>query len=142
MGQQRQLQIAQIASLESALLDATAMRETVEGEIESRQAILSQQPGEVKLAETTGLPSSASQGMREQLYSLQLTEKELLSRYSADHPSVKTTREQIVAAQRTLNDEEALKQVTVGLNQSRREMESALLNQQAVAASLKASSEF
>ncbi len=30
MGQQRQLQIAQIAALESALLDATAMRETVE----------------------------------------------------------------------------------------------------------------
>ncbi len=138
MGQQRQLQIAQIAQLESALLDATAMRETVEGEIESRQAILSQQPGEVKLTETTGLPSSATQGMREQLYALQLQEKEMLSRLNADHPNLKGIKEQIAAAQRTLSEEEALKQITVGLNQSRREMESALLNQQAVAASLKA----
>ncbi len=138
MGQQRQLQIAQIAQLESALLDATAMRETVEGEIESRKAILSQQPGEVKLTETTGLASSAAQGMREQLYALQLQEKELLARYSADHPNLKGIKEQIASAQRTLNDEDALKQVTVGLNQSRREMESALLNQQAIAASLKA----
>ena len=138
MGQQRQLQIAQIASLESALLDATAMRETVEGEVESRKAILSQQPGEVKLTETTGLPSSATQGMREQLYALQLQEKELLARFSSDHPNLKGIKEQIAAATRTLNEEEALKQITVGLNQSRREMESALLNQQAVAASLKA----
>ncbi len=138
MGQQRQLQIAQISQLESALLDATAMRETVEGEIESRKAILSQQPGEVKLTETTGLPSSATQGMREQLYALQLQEKELIARFSADHPNLKGIKEQIVAAQRTLNEEDALKQITVGLNESRREMESALLNQQAVAASLKA----
>lgn len=138
MGQQRQLQISQIAQLESALLDATAMRETVEGEIESRQAILSQQPGEVKLTETTGLPSSATQGMREQLYALQIQEKEIMSRFSADHPNLKSIKEQIAAAQRTLSEEEALKQITVGLNESRREMESALLNQQAVAASLKA----
>ena len=138
MSQQRQLQISQISEIESALLDATAMREAVEGEIESRKAILAGQPGEVKLTETTGLPSSATQGMREQLYSLQLQEKELATKFSPDHPGLKNTQAQIAAAQRTLNEEEALKQVTVGLNQSRREMESALLNQQAVAASLKA----
>ncbi len=54
--------------------------------------------------------------------------------FCSDHPSLKGIKEQIAAATRTLNEEEALKKITVGLNQSRREMESALLNQQAVAA--------
>jgi uncharacterized protein involved in exopolysaccharide biosynthesis len=136
--QQRQTQIAQIATLEDSLLETTAQYEAVQGEIKARRQILEDQPSLMKLTETTGLPSSASQGMREQLYTLQLTEKERLARYQADHPKVKEIQAQIAEAKKTLQDEEQLKQITVGLNESYREMESALLNQQAIAASLSA----
>ncbi|QDV71806.1 Chain length determinant protein [Rosistilla carotiformis] len=136
--QHRQLKIAQIASLQDALMDTIAKSEAVTREIESRTQMIYELPARVRLSETTGLPSSAAQGMREQLYSLQMVENELVSRYQPDHPKVRQTRAQIAAAQETLESEHVLTQVTMGVNESRREMESALLNQQAIADSLAA----
>ncbi|MFG0254062.1 MAG: GumC family protein [Rhodopirellula sp. JB053] len=141
LSQHRQVKIAQIASLEDAWLDTIAQIEAVEGEIESRERMVAQQPRQVRLAETTGLPSSASEGMREQLYSLQLNESEYLSRYQPTHPKVRQMRAQIAAAQETLDSENRLTQVTMGVNESRREMEAELLNQRAIAASLSAKQE-
>ncbi|QDS91249.1 Chain length determinant protein [Rosistilla ulvae] len=136
LNQHRQAKIAQLASLQDALMDTIAKGEAAEREIESRTQLISSLPARVRLSETTGLPSSAAQGMREQLYSLQLVENELMSRYQPDHPKVRQTRDQIAAAQETLESEQILTQVTMGVNESRREMESALLNQQAIADSL------
>ncbi|QDV54111.1 GumC family protein [Rosistilla oblonga] len=138
LNQHRQVKIAQLASLEDALMDTIAKIEAAQSEIESRTLLIRELPERVRLAETTGLPSSAAQGMREQLYSLQLIENELMSRYQPDHPKVRQTRAQIAAAQETLESERVLTQVTMGVNESRREMESALLNQQAIADSLAA----
>ncbi|EMI40907.1 GumC family protein [Rhodopirellula sp. SWK7] len=141
LNQHRQVKIAQIASLEDAWLETIAQIEAVDGEIKSRERMVAQQPLQVRLAETTGLPSSAAEGMREQLYSLQLNESEYLSRYQPTHPKVRQMRAQIAAAQETLDSENRLTQVTMGVNESRREMESELQNQQAIAASLAARQE-
>ena len=46
------------------------------------------------------MPNSASQEMRQQLYTVQLKEKELLAKYTPQHALVKRVREQIDAAKR------------------------------------------
>jgi uncharacterized protein involved in exopolysaccharide biosynthesis len=51
---------------------------------------------------------------------------------------VQQIKEQIEAAQTTMQNEDALTQRTVGLNQNRQSMESALMNQVAIASSLAA----
>ncbi len=136
LGPQRQAQIAQIAALESALLDTSTKYEAAREDIRIRRSLLAEQPSQIKLSETTGLASSAAQGMREQLYDLEIREKELISRLRADHPELVQVQKQLKDAKSTLNQEADLKQVTVGLNESYREIEAALLNQQALAASL------
>ncbi|MCM2370992.1 GumC family protein [Aporhodopirellula aestuarii] len=141
LAQYRQVKISQIASLEDAWLETIAQLETVEREIESREELIASQPTQIVLSETTGLPSSAAEGMREQLYSLQLSESEYLSRYLPTHPRVKQMQAQIAAAKETLNSEGQLTQVTMGVNESRRKLESEVLNQRAVAASLAARKE-
>lgn len=136
LGPQRQAQIAQIAALESALLETSTKHEAAREDIRIRRSLLAEQPSEIKLSETTGLASSAAQGMREQLYNLEIREKELISRLRADHPELVQVQKQLKDAKSTLKQEADLKQVTIGLNESFREIEAAMLNQQALAASL------
>ncbi len=138
LDKQRELQIARISQLENAQLTALSELEGVRSEIDSRRELLASQPNEVQLQATTGLASSAAEGMREQLFSLQIREKELLTRYEPTHPRVQQIKEQIEAAQTTMQNEDALTQRTVGLNQNRQSMESALMNQVAIASSLAA----
>ncbi|XZE54476.1 GumC family protein [Planctomycetaceae bacterium SH139] len=136
LGPQRQAQIAQIAALESALLETSTKYEAACEDIRIRRSLLAEQPSQIKLSETTGLASSAAQGMREQLYDLEIREKELIARLKPDHPELVQVQKQLKDAKSTLMQEADLKQVTIGLNESFREIEAAMLNQQALAASL------
>ena len=45
---------------------------------------------------TTGMTNFGTDGMREQLYALQITEQEAAAKYTAEHPKMQEIRRQVV----------------------------------------------
>jgi uncharacterized protein involved in exopolysaccharide biosynthesis len=135
---QRNIVVNRAAALKSSLLDAETQRSAAEAQIAQQESDLAGEPEQLVLAKVSGMPNSASQEMRQQLYTVQLKEKELLAKYTPQHALVKRVREQIDAAKRTLSDEHALTQVTAGVNNARQELHVALLTQKSTVTNLKA----
>ena len=69
--------------------------------------------------------------MRQQLYSLQIKEKDLLSRFQEDHFEVRQIRDQIAQAKQQLTTEETDPQVTKSINESYRTLQLAQMSQEA-----------
>jgi polysaccharide biosynthesis protein PslE len=138
--QQRELHLNRIAALENSLLETQAALKSARAELDERTHIVQQLPEQLVLSETSGMPNTAAQGMRQQLYTLQLKEKEALSKFQPDSIMVQQLREQIAEAQKTLDSEKDLNQIMKGLNISRQELKQAQLNQQAATVALEAKS--
>ncbi len=87
-----------IDEVEAALL--VNARSTVSSQIRAQQldSILKNLPEFVRLNATSGVDDQSSAGMRQKLYELEIREKELLSKYSPDHPNVKAIQSQLQEA--------------------------------------------
>jgi uncharacterized protein involved in exopolysaccharide biosynthesis len=80
--------------------------------------------------------------MRQQLYELEIRERELLSKFTADHPAVAALREQVREAKAILDRQPSQRTETKNaLNPTRQPLEVALLNEQANLASSRAKAE-
>jgi uncharacterized protein involved in exopolysaccharide biosynthesis len=75
--------------------------------------------------------------MRQQLYQLQIRERELLSKYTAEHPQVVAIRQQVEDAQKILDEQPLTRtEATHAYNPTRQQLELNLLTEQSLIASL------
>jgi uncharacterized protein involved in exopolysaccharide biosynthesis len=108
--EQQKLVVNRVGRLEDELLQARSSQAVTIAEVQWLRDRLARLPKTQVTAHTTGMPNQAADGMRNQLYLLQLKELELLSKYPAEHPEVQMVRKQLAAAQKILDREEGSRQ--------------------------------
>jgi uncharacterized protein involved in exopolysaccharide biosynthesis len=139
--EQRQTLIAQIGRLEDEWKTTKAMVAAAQAEgreITTQMVGISEtQP----LSKDIGHPNVAADGMRQQLYALQLKEKELASRVTDRDEELKLVRDQVVSAQKIVDSLAPDRtQTTIGRNSLFEEGRLTLFRQRASLASLRAKS--
>ena len=89
--------------------------------------------------QTVGMPNQAADGMRQQLYALEMREQELATKYTDDHPQLQQVRGQIADAKGVLDHEQGPRTETkTGPSKHFEEMKLQLLKAQPELASLHA----
>jgi uncharacterized protein involved in exopolysaccharide biosynthesis len=139
--EQRQNLVLRTGRLEDELKMSEAMAAAATAEIRAlSQRLDGMSPTQVNSAEG-GYPNIAADGMRQQLYALQLKEKDLASRVTDEHVELKFVREQIESSKKVLDSLEPSKtHTTVGPNHNYQELRLAQIRQEATLASLRAKS--
>lgn len=137
---QRDIQVERIGKLEDGVLQFNAEIVAAEAELAAQHAALADMPETIQTSETTGLPNTAAAGMRQQLFSLQLQEKQLLSKNQEDNVLVKQIRDQVQLAKAELDAHETAPQLTRGVNQARLDLRAQAIRREAELAALKAQS--
>jgi len=139
--EQRKIIVTRLGRLEDSLLDTAAAYAASEVIVKERTEQLAKLNKQQVSAELTGVESPATDGMRGQLYALELEEQELLSKYTKNHPKVKAILFQTKAAREILSREEKFQRhVTMGPSKPFEEARTALLTQKAISSSLDAKS--
>lgn len=106
LAEQRRMMAERVMGLEDELAKATRDVAASKARIERLRATLaSLPPTEVKEV-ITGIGNVGTDGMRQQLYALQLREQELLAQCTEMHPMVQHVRQQVAAAKEILRSEE------------------------------------
>ncbi|MFO0805468.1 MAG: hypothetical protein U0791_20380 [Gemmataceae bacterium] len=135
---QRQILVDRIGRLENEIAGLQANALATAAETRSLRDKLADLSESVVLGTTRGLPNQALDTMRAQLYTLQLKELELKSKYPESHPEVVNAKQQTSSAATLLAKEEAARQqVTTGPNKARDDTELAAIRNEALAAALK-----
>jgi polysaccharide biosynthesis protein PslE len=141
VARQRELQLNEIAALKIAILENEAQLHATEAQLTKQETLVGAEPEHLVVTKVSDMPNTATEGMRQQLYSVQLKEAELLTKYKPEHPLVKQVREEINSASRMLKHDPLLTQITEGMNQVRQDMRGVMLSQKATVAGLKAKSD-
>jgi uncharacterized protein involved in exopolysaccharide biosynthesis len=136
LDQQREIRLKQVGDLESELNKSNRVNPASDAQRQVLQARFGQQAPMVVTSETTGQVMTAPSRMREQLYALQIKQHEMESNLTDAHPLMVVARAQIAQAQATLNREVSAPQVIKGENKTYKDLELALVNNEASAASL------
>jgi uncharacterized protein involved in exopolysaccharide biosynthesis len=135
---QRDSLLELIAELRMDLLRSQSQEKALMAGLKNRQAKLKEIPEMVLIQEQTGQAQAVGQSFREQLFQLEIEEKQLSSRYPAYHPSVQQIREQI-ANVRKIHDAEAVATAkTLGVNPVYSELETEMVKSQAALAEVQA----
>jgi uncharacterized protein involved in exopolysaccharide biosynthesis len=136
---QRQAAVARVTRLQEEIATTRGARAAAEKECAAlAQRLAKLSPTQVT-ARTTGVPNEAAGGMRNQLYTLEIREQELLARHPPGHPELQSVQKQAQAVRDILRQEErTLEQTTVGPNRLYEEGQVALLRQEAALAALEA----
>lgn len=113
---QRQICLDQIAALEKELRAEEAGLASAKRELETCQKLLASLPRMAVVEETTGQAQTAADGMRQQLYALEMIEQQLRAKLHDEHVLMKQIAEQADRARNTLNAEPEKKQVRLGKN--------------------------
>lgn len=139
--EQRAALVTQLARLQSQSIDLQGeMAELVASTKRSREKIAGLSKTMVS-EETSGGTNFASDAMREQLYTLQLRQQELLSTHTKSHPSVKQIEMQIKAAKDILDAEDGDRtEVTMAPNRIYEEIELEQIRKELVLESVRAKS--
>ncbi len=95
-------------------------------------------PSTLQKDKTTGFANSAADGMRKQIYDLELKEQELLSTFTEKSIPVKEIRRQIQEGRALLSKAEQTKQVTFGINENYQKVQLDLLTEESNLSSLQA----
>jgi uncharacterized protein involved in exopolysaccharide biosynthesis len=135
---QRQNVQAQANAIELALLENERALSSSEAKIQALKKTLAELP-EQQLAEEVDGPSLATDTMRNELYKVQILEKEASSRYTALHPTVIALRRQVEETRKILIAEESrASHKTRRLSPVHQSVETNLAETQAMAAAHKA----
>ncbi|HZZ72129.1 MAG TPA: GumC family protein [Pirellulales bacterium] len=136
---QRTILVQRLGKLEDESLFVAASLSAAEAQIAEMRRGAADVPAELTTAKTTGLPNVAADTMRGQLYTLQVREKELASKYHDEHPELIAIRQEIKEATSILNAQEPQRvQETKGPNHVHEVVQAALLAQEPVVRSLRA----
>ncbi len=126
--EQRRLLEARLSGLQDHLYQVGADLEGEEARIAELEATLKVIPAALVTAKVEGHANEGSDGMRQQLYSLELREQVLLSKFTPEHIEVKQTREQIKEARRIFDSfDRDRTQTTVGPDTTHQQLKLALL---------------
>jgi len=137
--EQRRLLLDRISGWERDLRKVEADAEAVQAEIATLQSQQKRLPERVRVEETVGHPNLAADNMREQLYALQVREGELSSKLTDEHFLLKQVREQLVAARKVYENEEANRvQTREGINRAFEQASLTTLTRQAELESFRA----
>jgi len=94
-------------------------------------------PERIESEATSGIANQAADNMQQELYKLQIKERELLSKYTPEHPTVISLRQQVAEAEQIASlQANGRTQTTMVANPARQEMELQLLKERANLASL------
>lgn len=121
--QQRDIQVQRIGKLDEQALIVKAEIAGADAELAAQQAALTEMPETLQTSETTGLPNTAAEGMRQQLFALQIQEKELLSKNQEESVQLKQIQEQVQFVKAELAAHKTLPQITRGINQPRLDLQ-------------------
>ena len=135
---QRALMLGRISNLRTALLQTEATLQAATAEAAAHEGILKGIPEKITAAEVSNMPNSAVSSMREQLFTAQVHEKEILSRFTKEHPHSIAVAQQIEALEAVIRQEPLTPQVALEPNETHQEINLALLKGTSSAASLKA----
>jgi uncharacterized protein involved in exopolysaccharide biosynthesis len=132
---------AQANTIEVAILENQRALISAEAQIAALKKTLTELP-EQQLAEELVLPNAAADTMRNELYKVQIAEKEASSRYTALHPTVIALRRQVAETRDILSAEESRRShSTKKLSPVHQSVQTELATTQALAAARKAESE-
>jgi uncharacterized protein involved in exopolysaccharide biosynthesis len=96
-------------------------------------------PSRITSQEVDGMPNIAGDNMRQQLYQLEIQEKDLLSKYTEEHPLVIAARKKVEDAKEIMNkQDESRTYSTTAVNPSVQKLQLELLVERATAESLAA----
>lgn len=129
---------AQANAIEVAMLENQRALSSAEAKVSALKKTLSELP-EKQLDEESNVPSAAADSMRNELYLVQIQEKEAASRYTALHPKVIALRRQVEETRKILAEEEASRShSTRRLSPVHQAVQTELATNQALAAAAKA----
>jgi uncharacterized protein involved in exopolysaccharide biosynthesis len=127
-GEQASLQ-HQIDEFNARLIDANGQLAAQQRRVEELQSQYDLLDERLVTEVVEGTPNEGSDLMRDRLYALQIQEKELLAKFSPDHPQVIMVRDQLREARRVYSAQPAdRKQVTSEVNPTRLKLHTTLLN--------------
>lgn len=135
---QRALMLGRISNLHTSLMQTEATLKAATAEAEAHKKMLETIPAQIKAAEVSNMPNSAVSSMREQLFAAQVREKEILSRFTKQHPQAIAVAEQIAALEDVISQEPLTPQIALEPNENHQEISLALLKGASSVASLEA----
>ncbi|MCA9149682.1 MAG: hypothetical protein KDA92_10300 [Planctomycetales bacterium] len=139
---QRQLLEAHLAQIKARVSETEANLAGSQAKLSGLRELLTQLPERLVSESESGFDNTAADEMRAELYSLQIAEKELLAKFTESHPKVRAIRRQVEAAQQILHEQPIERvHITENVNPAYKEVEVALLQEQANAAGLLAQHE-
>jgi uncharacterized protein involved in exopolysaccharide biosynthesis len=129
--------VGQVAKLHEQHVDVQAQSAELSGQVVSLREKLANLSKTLVLEETEGVANHASDGMRGQLYALQMEEKGLLASHTSDHFRVRKIRQQIEEAKKILEaEDDSRTEMTTGPNRVYEEAELELILKEPVLAAL------
>jgi polysaccharide biosynthesis protein PslE len=135
----RTIVMNRMGRLEDDLLLVSTELSSTKAEVAQLKEQLKTLPANEVTEQTVGFPNEAADGMRQQLYALQIKEQEMATKLTDAHPQLVQVREQIADAQKVLDAEEPQrKQTRTGLSKPHEEVKLLLLKQQPLLAALQA----
>lgn len=137
--EQRSAMVTAIGTLERNITEAEAELVASDAKVAGIQHILESVPETVVLEEMSGLPDYAAQLMREQLYQLQLREKEIEGKYRPESRQMDMVRQQVEQGQTVLEKEQTKPnraEVKKGVNNVHQQMQLTLLTEQSTISAL------
>ncbi|MGO9021244.1 MAG: GumC family protein [Syntrophobacteraceae bacterium] len=138
---QRLILLQRIGGMQNDLGQTESAAAASEARVKALKASLARLPGTLQKDETTGFANSAADGMRKQIYDLELKEQELLSTFKENSIPVEEVRRQIREGRALLAKAEQPKQVTRGINENYQKMQLDLLTEESNLSSLQARAE-
>lgn len=125
-----------IADIERQLIGAEAKHAAAESEYKAIEEMLIDLPTKMVIEETAGVANQGSDLMRDRLYDLQLQEKQLIAKFSENHPTVRALQRQLADAKKIMTSEVRDRTlVKSGLNMNVESLKLKLMNAQVEAAS-------
>lgn len=99
---QRNLLAQEISRLESQLAESTTSQAATEARVKEIEHLIETTPARMVVSEEEGFPNEALDAMRQSLYTLEIRERELLTKFTEKHPQVIALRDQVAQAREIL----------------------------------------
>jgi polysaccharide biosynthesis protein PslE len=107
--------------------------------IASLENLISDLPSRITSQEVDGMPNVAGDNMRQQLYVLEIQEKELLSKYTKEHPLVIAAQQKVLDAKQIMGEQaESRTYATTAVNPAVQKLQVELLVEKAAGEALQA----
>ncbi len=139
---QRRSLVEQIGRLEDVIRTVSAELVGTSSEAESLTMKLDDLPDQQVTSRVDGVANEATDGIRQQLYALQMREQELEAKLKDQHPSLIQIREQLRRSKEILDQEDTSRtEVTTGISEGYQQILLATLRLRSTEMALKAKSE-